>query len=587
VPSPDVSSYIDLTLFDLDSQQIYLNALEYARIALPEYQPVDGSIETVLLQAMALEVQDLVRAINRLPNGIVQALLGLLGAPRFDGTRSTALAKFTASSSAADNETIPAGIRLFHREDALADPTIAATDTAVVLSRQHALASLIWDGLPANVVVANTANYHGLSVEQIVSIDGPDIGSLTLAAIETISPGVTGVLPAGQVQVLEVISPTSFSYLADLTSIAIPAETITFTTTENLFTVDSTVDPYGYVYVTSVSGGEQYVASGTEMTSLTAIPRVASVVLATDLDGGSEAESDTTYFTRASSILGRMTSALVTTRQIAQYIASDPEFSYAYRVNAIDNCSSSRTLNQAGQVLVVMAKLGATNDLQIDSTALTAVEDGLSDLVHPALTVNADNAFLATVNVSVTVAANANVAEAAVRTGIDNALQAYLSADTWDWSQTIRRNEIMTVVRNATYEGFPLVAYVDDVTIAPVSGNFSTVTLKQVSTFTRAATGTNVLITTASAHGLTIDNTQTTYVALALTAGGYGLYSITGTGPTASTQFYVTAASGVIAASGNWAPICYRHDGLGESGDVEFFDPAPLVRSGTHSITII
>jgi hypothetical protein len=145
----------------------------------------------------------------------------------------------------------------------------------------------------------------------------------------------------------------------------------------------------------------------------------------------------------------------------------------------------------------------------------------------------------------------------------------------------------MTVVRNATYEGLPLVAYVDDVTITPTSGNFSTVTLTQIGTFTRAATGTSVRITAGAAHGLTIDNTQTTYVALALTAGGYGLYPIVATGPNTATQFYVTAGTSVIAASGSWAPICYRYDGTGESGDVEFFDPAPLVRSGTHTITII
>jgi hypothetical protein len=52
--SPDVTPYVDLTIFDASSQQIFLDAIDYAKVALPEYAPQEGSIETVLLQALSL-----------------------------------------------------------------------------------------------------------------------------------------------------------------------------------------------------------------------------------------------------------------------------------------------------------------------------------------------------------------------------------------------------------------------------------------------------------------------------------------------------------------------------------------------------
>jgi hypothetical protein len=43
--SPDVSPYVDLTLFDSSSQAIFEKALDYALVALPELQPREGSTE--------------------------------------------------------------------------------------------------------------------------------------------------------------------------------------------------------------------------------------------------------------------------------------------------------------------------------------------------------------------------------------------------------------------------------------------------------------------------------------------------------------------------------------------------------------
>jgi phage-related baseplate assembly protein len=107
--SPDFSRYIDLTIFDKQPFEIYADAVEYARSALPEWSPIVGSIEDAMLQASSLMTAELGAAINRLPNGIVEALLQLFGVTRNSGTPPTGVIQVTAIDDA--GYTIPAGTR--------------------------------------------------------------------------------------------------------------------------------------------------------------------------------------------------------------------------------------------------------------------------------------------------------------------------------------------------------------------------------------------------------------------------------------------------------------------------------------------
>lgn len=83
MPSPDFSQYVDLTIYDKDPGQIYLDAITYAQnVALPEFNPRAGTIEDALLQATSYATSELVGAINRLPDGLLEGILNLYGFER-------------------------------------------------------------------------------------------------------------------------------------------------------------------------------------------------------------------------------------------------------------------------------------------------------------------------------------------------------------------------------------------------------------------------------------------------------------------------------------------------------------------------
>ena len=77
--NPDISRYINLPLVEKNSQDVYETAAAWMRILMPGIVLREGHIETVLLEALALEVSKTVYAINKLPSAFIQAFLAMQG----------------------------------------------------------------------------------------------------------------------------------------------------------------------------------------------------------------------------------------------------------------------------------------------------------------------------------------------------------------------------------------------------------------------------------------------------------------------------------------------------------------------------
>jgi hypothetical protein len=109
MPSPDITPYFDVTLYDKTPAQLYADAIDYARIALPEYEPVVGGVEDTIHQAQAWMTSELIGSINRMTPGLLESLLSLLGIDRLSGTQPTATVQITVLDTT--GYIIPAGTR--------------------------------------------------------------------------------------------------------------------------------------------------------------------------------------------------------------------------------------------------------------------------------------------------------------------------------------------------------------------------------------------------------------------------------------------------------------------------------------------
>lgn len=92
----DFSNYVYLTPYDVSPTSVYLDAIDYAKIVLPEFQPRQGTPEDAILQAVSYISALNMSAINRLPDRLMSGLVGMMGVEIDDGLKAVADITFTA-----------------------------------------------------------------------------------------------------------------------------------------------------------------------------------------------------------------------------------------------------------------------------------------------------------------------------------------------------------------------------------------------------------------------------------------------------------------------------------------------------------
>lgn len=129
--SPDITPYVDLTLFDRSIQGIFQAALETAATKLPGWVPREGLTEVVLLEAQAVEISELVFAVNRVPGAVIEVLLRMFGLSPDVGAPAVATVRFTAADSLGHE--VLAGTRLRVSLGSGVEPVEFTTDVGFVI----------------------------------------------------------------------------------------------------------------------------------------------------------------------------------------------------------------------------------------------------------------------------------------------------------------------------------------------------------------------------------------------------------------------------------------------------------------------
>lgn len=172
MPTPDLTGYSDLVLYDAQPADLVNRAVTDAAVKMPDWEPVDGNTEMVLIEAHSTVVAELVYAINRLPGGVLQTLQNLYGIFRDPGTKPAATVTFTVSDTL--GHTIPAGttVRLTLGDGSTVDfatdaplavaegtttGTVAATGTTYTASANGTAAGTALDVITAVQAVESAA----------------------------------------------------------------------------------------------------------------------------------------------------------------------------------------------------------------------------------------------------------------------------------------------------------------------------------------------------------------------------------------------------------------------------------------------
>jgi uncharacterized phage protein gp47/JayE len=476
MPTPDVNPYVGLVLADLDSQDIYESAIAELAVILPNWIPREGNIEVLLLEALSQAAAEMVYAINRAPNAVVQAFLRMNGINYDIGAQAVTTLRFHVAGTY--EVTIPAGTTVALAMDNELQPITFTTDSEAIVPEATTTVDI-----PATAVqyTADPNGYPaGTIVELIDSISMVDYVELA----DVVAGGVdyesddsyfergsqmfyrmtdTLVLPSQFVNAMLEMSFIERATALDMyTPDVVPtpaAPTVTQTGTGGTLGAGT----YSYrVAALNAAGttlastaGTVVVASGT--TNKTTVTWVAPVVPA----GVGAITSYKVYGRTGGSelLMATVTAPTVTWQDTGSVTPS----------GALPAANTTGPTVGAVPGHITLVPYG--DNAVLSGGQKTELTNKVTPLAMAALGVHISDPTITTVAVTVSVVRDTSYLAADVQANVTAALNAFLNPMTWNWDTKARRNALIRVIGNA-----PGVAYVDtmsvpaaDVTLAGVA----------------------------------------------------------------------------------------------------------------------
>ena len=418
MPSPDVSNYVDLTVYDLQPAEIYDLAVDYAQTALPEWNPVTGSIEDALLQASSNMTGQLLGAINRLPAGAIEGLLSLFGITRNSGVAANGTVVITFIDDT--GYTLVAGTRFGYLDTSGADSILYIFETSETVSVNVGQTQI-------------SVPIQGISLSRYPSL--PENTSLQLlSAVSYVDSAVLNadLNPGGFAETdAEYLNrgATVFGYLSETLVLPSQFERYVLSTYPEAYRVKSfsrnkieTLVPLSRssnVVTATVDSGHGIVAgdvvriSGAEPSTFNGYFNVSGIAGATSVYW-SQTESN------ASS-----TAKLVSTK--------------------LDPITPDTPVN--GYLTIYVSGAGGAS---LTAASCGAIEADLTDRAIAGLSIVVNNATIVPIEITVTVTISSGNLASAVASNVQAALDAYLHPDYWTWGSTIYYNELISLIDRVT-----------------------------------------------------------------------------------------------------------------------------------------
>lgn len=434
--SPDFRQYVDLTIFDKQPRDIYQESVEYAQVAVPELVVRAGTVEDALFQAMSFISGETIASVNRLPNGLMEGILNLLGFSRINATYATGTVEFTMLDT--QGAILPAGTQ------------IGYTDTVEGTSTFHTFSTT------AEVIVASGSSTAS-SVPFIADEPGEKPALSTGQSMVVVSASnriLSAELDSNLSQGQEAESDIEYfargaTYLASLSNCLTTAEQIRNYILSNYNDVDRCLI-YDLTKLETLTPTSLVRTSGTVTASFGSDHGISTgdLVRIYGADTGFDGDFEATALS---------TTKLTWTQSGADETATDPGTLYNFQSTIGDT---------TGHITIFMSdSLGNP----ISDTLLTEIIDDISEKTVAGLTVTATHPILVPVEVSIEIDTREGYSPLAIGDAVDQYVTDLMSPNTWDGDTTWRINYVVARVSQLTG-----VNYVSDLSFNNVAAVYGT-----------------------------------------------------------------------------------------------------------------
>jgi hypothetical protein len=435
--SPNFLNYINLTVNDKEITDVYDEAIEYAQTAMPEFTPRVGTVENALLEAVSHTTGSLIATINRLPDGLMEGLLNLMGFSRIEATAGTGTVEIELSVNT--GATIVAGtvfsydvydgagVLTQYLYETINDITIASGDTTGSVSVIASDPSLYPDTpTPSNLtVVSSTPFILSATLTSLASLgtDTETDSEYFNRAVTYLGSLSSSITTASQLtNYISTNYPTVSRYkVYDLTQ-AKENDIVNAVLASNVVTL-TTRYAHGFSIGNIVDVADMATAAYNGTYTITAVPTTTTF---------SYAKTNTNIATAATTV--------------GSVVLGD---GMLFSTANVGGAVTISLCDSVGDPVSTAQKLSIKNDIE------SRVVAGLNVYLHDM------NTFDVTVSTNIVVEANYSTSD--VGSAVSAAIESYLSISGWDFSQSINHLYLTTIASKIVG-----VKYVDSMTVAVV-----------------------------------------------------------------------------------------------------------------------
>lgn len=439
---PDFANYVDLTIHDETALDVYDDSVIYAQTSLPEFNPRVGTIENAILEATSYQTASLATLVNRLPDGLMEGLLNLMGFAKNDATKAVGVATFQVTLST--GVTITAGTvvsyNVFDDAGILTQYLFETTEDLIITSGN----------------TSGTATFTAVGAEQFPDIPVPQTLTLVSTTPYILSVSLTSLSSTGSDEETDSeYFNRAVIYLASLSAALTTASQLSAYLQTNFPTVARTA-------VFDLTTAKQRTITNASLTS-NVVTLTTSVVHGYNtsdqvLISGMANTTYNGYFT----ITTTPTTTTFTYTKTASNIGATSGLS-GTSVNLTSLAYT--TANASGSV--VIAACDAIGD-PLTSAQKSIISSSVTEKCIAGLSVEVIDMQLVGVDVDIIVKTLDNYSTATVAIAVSNAIEAYLYVSGWDFATSVDSKVLASIASKIAG-----VKYVDDISTSistPYSG---------------------------------------------------------------------------------------------------------------------
>ena len=445
----DFSQYVDLTIYDKQPGDMYLEAIEMARLTMPEFTLRAGTVEDAIFQAMAWIGWIKASAMNRVPDRLMAGILSMMGVTA--QTASSAEVSVTIVADSYEGATIPTGTVFGYSvpfEDEILDYIFYTVEALEIPSDESPSSG---DPFPSGQVLTQcftSGVIPYVDAGTSLSILTPSTSILSAQAGNDFQNGTNDETSA-------VFLSRAVSYLSSLSSTLVKASQV------DAFVSNGYSGLVGRVRTYDLTNGDT--STGIIATSKTkTITNVTITSSVATITVGSNHQFEVGDIVTVSGLTNTVCNGTYTLTAVGGTTISYP------RTGSISNPVDSGTVAKGVDVVGYITVFVYGNGNFLTQTQLDDIQYEVANKAIPGLIVNVNNVELLSLDITASVVLDSNYDQEPLQQTVENSLIEYLSPNSYPTSEdAVRVNQLIAIISS-----IPGVKYVSSLSLSPGTGNW-------------------------------------------------------------------------------------------------------------------